>query len=569
MENIINKKNTNGGNSNIFVLLKYSIYTILLWIVTITYNNYTYNGYNNDGSKQVRCKRLLSEPAVEFDTIFDVFKESFLDQMGCSDQDKDEIKNAMKIYYDNIDMNALSNEIQTNDNFFNEFGNDVNSINKIMKTDITNEQGTSADNNTTENNVSTSQVDEQPEASTSGVERMKERSNLFANNLTEEKNDTGDIKKEENKSKPSQLDGNNHKNCGGLRYKRLLAEPIFGFDVMYDLFKDNFLEQIGYNDAQKNELKVSMKSFFQSSNSQEYTYSRREDNIHSISKSNVTNVKSVKFEEPQDEKNLITIEEIKADNNDSKEKKNEITNINVDEKKDLESVISSEEEKTPTSNNIRKKRKTKRSHKNKDSNTSYDNIELNKILKDDNIEVNKTLKEDNIEVNNTLEEDNIEVNNTLKEDNIEVEKLIDENREIILSEKIYEFLYSNLEILCIYINIKKNIIKKGETLRKKEDNIEVEKLIDENRELIKKESIYKNKLKEEPVEKGIKRKNYLFLILEKAKEIPPGVIVGLFSIFYVALGENRSSLILLIVIFILTVHTYLEVKRICRFLNID
>ncbi|ETW18182.1 hypothetical protein PFFVO_02698 [Plasmodium falciparum Vietnam Oak-Knoll (FVO)] len=210
MENIINKKNTNGGNSNIFVLLKYSIYTILLWIVTITYNNYTYNGYNNDGSKQVRCKRLLSEPAVEFDTIFDVFKESFLDQMGCSDQDKDEIKNAMKIYYDNIDMNALSNEIQTNDNFFNEFGNDVNSINKIMKTDITNEQGTSADNNTTENNVSTSQVDEQPEASTSGVERMKERSNLFANNLTEEKNDTGDIKKEENKSKPSQLDGNNH-----------------------------------------------------------------------------------------------------------------------------------------------------------------------------------------------------------------------------------------------------------------------------------------------------------------------------------------------------------------------
>ncbi|ETW18181.1 hypothetical protein PFFVO_02697 [Plasmodium falciparum Vietnam Oak-Knoll (FVO)] len=344
-------------------------------------------------------------------------------------------------------------------------------------------------------------------------------------------------------------------NCGGLRYKRLLAEPIFGFDVMYDLFKDNFLEQIGYNDAQKNELKVSMKSFFQSSNSQEYTYSRREDNIHSISKSNVTNVKSVKFEEPQDEKNLITIEEIKADNNDSKEKKNEITNINVDEKKDLESVISSEEEKTPTSNNIRKKRKTKRSHKNKDSNTSYDNIELNKILKDDNIEVNKTLKEDNIEVNNTLEEDNIEVNNTLKEDNIEVnntlkednievEKLIDENRELIKKESIY-----------------KNKLK--------EDNVEVEDLIDENRKLIKKESIYKNKLEEEPVEKGIKRKNYLFLILEKAKEIPPGVIVGLFSIFYVALGENRSSLILLIVIFILTVHTYLEVKRICRFLNID
>ncbi|ETW36549.1 hypothetical protein PFTANZ_02747 [Plasmodium falciparum Tanzania (2000708)] len=361
-------------------------------------------------------------------------------------------------------------------------------------------------------------------------------------------------------------------NCGGLRYKRLLAEPIFGFDVMYDLFKDNFLEQIGYNDAQKNELKVSMKSFFQSSNSQEYTYSRREDNIHSISKSNVTNVKSVKFEEPQDEKNLITIEEIKADNNDSKEKKNEITNINVDEKKDLESVISSEEEKTPTSNNIRKKRKTKRSHKNKDSNTSYDNIELNKILKDDNIEVNKTLKEDNIEVNNTLEEDNIEVNNTLKEDNIEVEKLIDENRELIKKESIYKnkLKEDNIEVEKL-IDENRELIKKESIYKNKlkEDNIEVEDLIDENRELIKKESIYKNKLEEEPVEKGIKRKNYLFLILEKAKEIPPGVIVGLFSIFYVALGENRSSLILLIVIFILTVHTYLEVKRICRFLNID
>ncbi|ETW27118.1 hypothetical protein PFFCH_05414 [Plasmodium falciparum FCH/4] len=361
-------------------------------------------------------------------------------------------------------------------------------------------------------------------------------------------------------------------NCGGLRYKRLLAEPIFGFDVMYDLFKDNFLEQIGYNDAQKNELKVSMKSFFQSSNSQEYTYSRREDNIHSISKSNVTNVKSVKFEEPQDEKNLITIEEIKADNNDSKEKKNEITNINVDEKKDLESVISSEEEKTPTSNNIRKKRKTKRSHKNKDSNTSYDNIELNKILKDDNIEVNKTLKEDNIEVNNTLEEDNIEVNNTLKEDNIEVEKLIDENRELIKKESIYKnkLKEDNIEVEDL-IDENRELIKKESIYKNKlkEDNIEVEDLIDENRKLIKKESIYKNKLEEEPVEKGIKRKNYLFLILEKAKEIPPGVIVGLFSIFYVALGENRSSLILLIVIFILTVHTYLEVKRICRFLNID
>ncbi|SOV22745.1 Plasmodium exported protein (hyp2), unknown function [Plasmodium sp. DRC-Itaito] len=271
-------------------------------------------------------------------------------------------------------------------------------------------------------------------------------------------------------------------NCSRLRYNRLLSEPIFEFDVMYDLFKDNFLEQIGYSDAQKNELKLSMKSFFQSSNSQEYTYSRREDNIHSISNTNVTNVKSVKFEEPQDKKNLITIEEINAGNNDSEEKKNEPIIINVDENKNLESVISNEQEET-TTNNEGKKKKTKKTHKNKGSSISYDNIEENEILK--------------------------------------------------------------------------------------ENNVEVEELIEENRELIKKGSIYKNKLKEKSVEKRIKGKNYLFHIIEKAKEIPPGVIVGLFSIFYVALGENRSSLILLIVIFILALHAYLEVKRICRFLDID
>ncbi|SOV77008.1 EMP1-trafficking protein, putative, partial [Plasmodium sp. gorilla clade G3] len=211
MEYIIKKKNKNWGNSNIFVLLKFSIYTILLWIVIFTNNNYTYNGYNNEGTKQVRYKRLLSEPSVEFDTIFDVFKESFLDQMGCSDQDKDEIKNAMKIYYDNIDINALSNEIKTNDNFLKDFGNDANSINKIMKTDITSDQETSADDNTTENHASTSSYgDKEPEPSTLGVERMKERSNLFTNRINEEKNDTNEIKKVENKSAPSQLDENNH-----------------------------------------------------------------------------------------------------------------------------------------------------------------------------------------------------------------------------------------------------------------------------------------------------------------------------------------------------------------------
>ncbi|KYN97468.1 exported protein (hyp2) [Plasmodium reichenowi] len=390
-------------------------------------------------------------------------------------------------------------------------------------------------------------------------------------------------------------------NCGGLRYKRLLAEPIFGFDVMYDLFKDNFLEQIGYNDAQKNELKVSMKSFFQSSNSQEYTYARREDNIHSISKANVTNVKSVKFEEPQDEKNLITIEEINADNNDSKEKKNEVTNINVDEKKDLERVISNEKKnevtninvderkdlervisnekkKTTTSNNERKKKKTKRSRKNKDSKTSYDNIEVNSTSEEDNIEVNNTLKEDNIDVPELIDEKRELIKkesiykNKLKEDNIDVPELIDENRELIKKESIYKnkLKENNIDIPEL-IDENRELIKKESIYKNKlkEDNIDVQELIDENRELIKKESIYKNKLKEEPVEKRIKRKNYIFLILEKAKEIPPGVIVGLFSIFYVALGENRSSLILLIVIFILTVHTYLEVKRICRFLNID
>ncbi|KYN99396.1 EMP1-trafficking protein [Plasmodium gaboni] len=211
MENIINKKHNKGGNSKIFVLLKFSIYTILLWIVTFTTNNYKYNDYNNEGrSKQVRYKRLLSEAAVEFDTIFDVFKESFLDQMGCSDQDKNEIKNAMKMYYDNIDINALSNEIQNNENFLNEFGNDASSINKIMKTDITSGQGTSADDNKTENNVSTSQGDDKLESSTSGVERKKERPNLFTDTLSKDKNNTNDTKKEENKGEPSQLDENNH-----------------------------------------------------------------------------------------------------------------------------------------------------------------------------------------------------------------------------------------------------------------------------------------------------------------------------------------------------------------------
>ncbi|SCQ12789.1 Plasmodium exported protein (hyp2), unknown function [Plasmodium sp.] len=284
-------------------------------------------------------------------------------------------------------------------------------------------------------------------------------------------------------------------NCGHLRYKRLLTEPIFEFHLMYDLFKENFLEEIGYSDGQINELKVSMKSVFHSSNGHEYTYSRREDNIDSISNINVTNVKSVKFEEPQYKKNLITIEEINEDNNNSKEKKNDPTNMKVNENMNLESAISNEQEKTPNNNYEGKKNKTKKSHKNKEY----------------------------IYVND---------NNKDKESSIS------------------------------YDNIEENKILKG-------DNIKVEELIEENKELIKKESIYKNKLKEESVEKRIKGKNYLFHILEKAKEILPGVIVGLFSILYGALGENRSSLILLIVIFILTVHSYLEVKKICQFLNID
>ncbi|CDO64450.1 Plasmodium exported protein (hyp16), unknown function [Plasmodium reichenowi] len=124
-----------GKNINIFPLLKFTVFTLLIWIVTFINN---YGNYMNDGHRMTNLStsRFLSEPLLEFDTVFDAFKDTFLKNMGCSDEETKNIRSTMKLYFDNIDMNALSKEMKENGNFFEQIGNNENMLERFMKKDV-------------------------------------------------------------------------------------------------------------------------------------------------------------------------------------------------------------------------------------------------------------------------------------------------------------------------------------------------------------------------------------------------------------------------------------------------
>ncbi|SOV14542.1 Plasmodium exported protein (hyp16), unknown function [Plasmodium sp. gorilla clade G2] len=130
-----NNRYLKGKNIYIFPLIKFTIFTLLIWIVTFINN---YGNYMNDRCRMIELStnRFLAEPLLEFDTVFDVFKDTFLKNMGCNEEETKNIRSTMKLYFDNIDMNALSKEMKENGNFFEQIGNNENTLEKFMKKDI-------------------------------------------------------------------------------------------------------------------------------------------------------------------------------------------------------------------------------------------------------------------------------------------------------------------------------------------------------------------------------------------------------------------------------------------------
>ncbi|SCQ12790.1 Plasmodium exported protein (hyp16), unknown function [Plasmodium sp.] len=122
-------------NINTFPLLKFTIFTLLIWMVTFINN---FGNYINEECRTIELstRRFLSEPLLEFDTVFDAFKDTFLKNMGCSEEETKNIRSTMKLYFDNIDMNALSKEMKENGNFFEQIGSNENMLEKFMKKDV-------------------------------------------------------------------------------------------------------------------------------------------------------------------------------------------------------------------------------------------------------------------------------------------------------------------------------------------------------------------------------------------------------------------------------------------------
>ncbi|CAA9987651.1 Plasmodium exported protein, unknown function [Plasmodium knowlesi strain H] len=119
--------NNGGGNTaenrrigkimGVFSACKVVTFALLLWIVQCScmYSDVSMKGlYNIGRAVSVRPSRLLGEPLVEFDAVFDLYQRSFLDRMGCDSNQKEEIRTMMKSYFDKIDMGALAQQFQQN-----------------------------------------------------------------------------------------------------------------------------------------------------------------------------------------------------------------------------------------------------------------------------------------------------------------------------------------------------------------------------------------------------------------------------------------------------------------------
>ncbi|GAB65952.1 Pv-fam-h protein [Plasmodium cynomolgi strain B] len=124
---VTDRSNSDGSNTakdsgrgkimGVFSFCKVFTFALLLWLVQCfsMYSGASMKGqYNMGRAAAVRPSRLLGEPIIEFDTVFDLYQKSFLDKMGCDSNQKDQIRTMMKSYFDKIDLGALAQQFQQN-----------------------------------------------------------------------------------------------------------------------------------------------------------------------------------------------------------------------------------------------------------------------------------------------------------------------------------------------------------------------------------------------------------------------------------------------------------------------
>ncbi|SCN12053.1 Plasmodium exported protein, unknown function [Plasmodium malariae] len=98
-------------------LCKFFLFTILLWITQCS-NKFSQNEeVDTDNMRRktyLRASRLLAQPSVEFDTVFNMYEKNFLDKMGCNSNEKDQIKGMMRSYFNQLDMSSLAKQYEQN-----------------------------------------------------------------------------------------------------------------------------------------------------------------------------------------------------------------------------------------------------------------------------------------------------------------------------------------------------------------------------------------------------------------------------------------------------------------------
>ncbi|EUD67552.1 hypothetical protein C922_02258 [Plasmodium inui San Antonio 1] len=102
---------------SVFSASKVLTFALLLWLVQCSImcsGGFMGDHYNRGRTAAVRSSRLLGQPFVQFDDVFDLYQKSFLDKMGCDSNQQDQIRTMMKSYFDKIDFEALAHQFQQN-----------------------------------------------------------------------------------------------------------------------------------------------------------------------------------------------------------------------------------------------------------------------------------------------------------------------------------------------------------------------------------------------------------------------------------------------------------------------
>ncbi|SBS82557.1 Plasmodium exported protein, unknown function [Plasmodium ovale] len=119
-ENVEEVKEKNCARDRILSLpfLKIMIFTLLLWIIQCSTDFLCRSGANveqdSKGTTYFRVNRLLGQPLLEFDSIFKIYEENFLNKMGCNEDEKQKIKSTVKSYFDKINWENAHPPMQQN-----------------------------------------------------------------------------------------------------------------------------------------------------------------------------------------------------------------------------------------------------------------------------------------------------------------------------------------------------------------------------------------------------------------------------------------------------------------------